>query len=343
MGRKLLIVFLAISAIVGFFVYNKYQEVYAPNVPDKLAKDLLQIPNNSSFSDVLAILQKEKMVIDTTSFTWVAEKMNYKKPKMRAGQFKIQPGSSNIELIRHLRSGKQEPVKVIINNERFVSEIVSAVAPLLAIDSVELMRYVFDENYLAELGFTKETFISMFIPNTYEYYWNVEVDDFFQKLKKEHTKFWLKNNRNQQAEAMNLSPEEVYTLASIIQRETNYEPELPVIAGLYLNRIEKDMLLQADPTVVFANGEFGLRRVLNKHLKFDSPYNTYLYKGLPPGPISMASIAAIDAVLNKKEHDYIFFCAKPDNSGTHAFAKTLAGHNANARKFHRWLNKRGIR
>jgi len=269
--------------------------------------------------------------------------MKFKKPVMRAGQFKITPGSSNINLIRHLRSGKQTPVKVIINNERFVGEIISKVAPLLEPDSMDFMVLAEDPNYLSSLNYTPETFISMFIPNTYEFYWNSTPREFYERLKKENEKFWSKSNRLQKAENLGLNKEEVYTLGSIIQRETNSKPELPVIAGLYLNRLESGMLLQADPTVVFANKEFGLRRVLNKHLKKDSPYNTYMYKGLPPGPISMASIAAIDGVLNKAEHDYIFFCAKPDNSGTHAFAKTLAGHNANARKFHRWLNKRGIR
>jgi len=329
--------------LVGFIGWGKYQDVFSPNVPDSLENDLIQIPSNTSFSQLVNILSDQKIIEDTNSFTWVADQMKFKKPVMRAGQFKIKSGSSNVELIRHLRNGKQTPVKVIINNERFIGEIISKVAPLVEPDSLDFMNLVNDSSYLSSIGYQPETFISMFIPNTYEFYWNVTPKEFFERLKKENEKFWSKNDRLQKAENQGLNKEEVYTLASIIQRETNSKPELPIIAGLYLNRLEKDMLLQADPTVVFANNEFGLRRVLNKHLKKDSPYNTYLYKGLPPGPISMASIAAIDGVLNKKSHDYIFFCAKPDNSGTHAFAKTLAGHNANARKFHRWLNKRGIR
>ncbi len=332
-----------IILIVGIFGYGKYQQVFAPNVPDTLENDILQIPGNSSFSDLMNLLWENKMLTDTSSFSWVADQMKFKKPVMRSGQFKIEPGISNVDLIRHLRNGKQTPVKVVINNERFVGEIISKIAPLVEPDSMDFMTLVNDTSYIKSLDYKPETFISMFIPNTYEFYWNVKPKEFFERIKKENEKFWSKNDRLQKAENQGLNKEEVYTLASIIQRETNSKPELPIIAGLYLNRLEKDMLLQADPTVVFANKEFGLRRVLNKHLKKVSPYNTYLNKGLPPGPISMASIAAIDGVLNRANHDYIFFCAKPDNSGTHAFAKTLAGHNANARKFHRWLNKRGIR
>ena len=329
--------------IGGIFGWGKYQEVFSPNVPENLENELLQIPSNSSFHDLTQLLLEKKIVNDTSSFSWVADQMKFKKPVMRSGQFKIKPGMSNVDLIRLLRNGKQTPVKVIINNERFVGEIISKIALLVEPDSLEFMSLVNDTSYLSSMGYQPETFISMFIPNTYEFYWNVKPKEFFARLKKENEKFWNKNNRLQKAENQGLNKEEAYTLASIIQRETNSKPELPIIAGLYLNRLEKGMLLQADPTVVFANKEFGLRRVLNKHLKKVSPYNTYLNKGLPPGPISMASIAAIDGVLNRKKHDYIFFCAKPDNSGTHAFAKTLAGHNANARKFHRWLNKRGIR
>lgn len=337
--------FLAFALFIAALLYgwNTYRKVYKANVPSELKSDLIQIPSNTSFNEVTRLLHSNEILLDTNSFIWLSGKMNYNKPIVRSGQFKIPAGASNLELIRLLRSGKQEPQKVIINNERFIADIISNVCKQLEPDSISLMNLSRDTAFLSELGYNQDNLISMFIPNTYEFFWNTKPEDFFLRMKKESEKFWDKKGRIDKALELGLTEMEVYTLASIIQKETNAAVELPIIAGLYINRLNKNMLLQADPTVVYANGEFELRRVLNKHLAYDSPYNTYLYKGLPPGPISVASIASIDAVLNRTEHNYIFFCAKPDNSGLHAFAKTLAGHNANARKFHNWLNKRGIR
>ncbi|HFB99774.1 MAG TPA: endolytic transglycosylase MltG, partial [Phaeodactylibacter sp.] len=204
------------------------------------------------------------------------------------------------------------------------------------------MQLAHNQEFINKLGFKKETLISLFIPNTYEFFWNTNAKQFFEKMKKEQGIFWKKNNREKKAADLNMTKAEVYTLASIVERETNQNDEKKRIAGVYLNRLKKGILLQADPTVVFATRDFAARRVLNRHINFDSPYNTYKYAGLPPGPISMASISSIDAVLNAEKHSYLYFCAKPDNSGHHAFAKTLAGHNRNANKFRNWLNKQRI-
>jgi UPF0755 protein len=200
-----------------------------------------------------------------------------------------------------------------------------------------------DEAFWAEHDYELETAMSAFIPNTYQIYWNTSPKAVLLRMIEEHDKFWDKENRRAKAEAMGYTPKEVYTLASIVETESQHKPERPRIAGVYINRLDRGIPLQADPSIVFALGDFSLKRILKKHLQVDSPYNTYKNAGLPPGPIYMSSISSIDAVLNYEEHDYLYFCAKPDFSRTHNFAKTLSAHNVNARNFHKWLNKRGVR
>lgn len=343
MFRKILL-FIFIAAIVGGAIaFKKYQEVFAPNVYESLEDPYFYIPTGASYGDVLTQLKEQKIIIDEASFDWLASQMNYKKDQMRAGRFKIEPGWSNRALISHLRGGKQATVKVILNNERLIEEVAGKVAKVIEADSSELYRLLNDDAFLEKKGYSKETIMSIFIPNTYDFFWNSSAIQFFERMEKEHRGFWGKNNREEKAKRLKMTPQEVYTLASIVERESNKKVERPIIAGVYLNRLERGIALQADPTVVFANKAFDLRRVLNKHLEFDSPYNTYLYPGLPPGPISMASINSIDAVLDAEDHQYIYFCAKPGEIGYHSFAETLAAHNANARKYHRWLNQQQIR
>jgi UPF0755 protein len=185
--------------------------------------------------------------------------------------------------------------------------------------------------------------MSIFVPNTYFVYWSASGEEIRDRLYEEADRFWAKEGRQAKADSLGLSRQEVYTLASIVESESNHDPEKPTIAGVYLNRLQRGIKLDADPTVVFAVGDFGLRRVLFKHLEVDSPYNTYKYAGLPPGPISMASIASIDAVLNPEQHDYLFFVARGDGSGTHMFAKNMTGHSRNIRTFQSQLRERGIR
>ena len=340
--RKLGLVVVVVALIVGFFLWGKYRDVVAANVPDELKSEYVLIPNNAAFSEVVDSLFTNHQLIDTVSFREVAELMSYKKSSMRAGRYKIKSGWSNKELITHLRGGQQAPVKVVFNIGRFVDDVAGKVAPSIQADSAEISQLLHNQQFITAQGYTDETLMSLLIPNTYEFFWNTSAKGFFERMVKEHKVFWGKENREAKAAALNMSKSEVYTLASIVERETNQVPEKKRIAGVYLNRIKKRMLLQADPTAVFATRDFAARRVLNKHINFDSPYNTYKYLGLPPGPISVASISSIDAVLNAESHDYFYFCAKPDNSGFHAFAKTLAGHNRNANKFRAWLNKQRI-
>jgi UPF0755 protein len=343
MSRKNLIL-LAIVALLAIvvFAWQPIRAIFLTGVPQNIEKTYITIPTGSSFEEVIAILKKNNIIEDEKSFAWLAEQMNYKKEKMRAGRYEIKPGWSNRDLITHLRAGEQAPIKVVLNNERLPEDIAGKVAQFIESDSLTILNTLRDPAFLVEIGYKPETLITAFIPNTYEMYWNTEPKAFVKRMLKEHDAFWNKNNRRDKAKALNLSPEEVYTLASIVERETNAISEKPAIAGVYLNRLKVGMKLQADPTSVFATRDFGARRVTQFHTMFDSPYNTYMYTGLPPGPISMASIPSLDAVLNADKHDYIYFCAKADESGTHAFASTLSGHNVNAAKFRAWMAEKGI-
>ncbi|MCB9298711.1 MAG: endolytic transglycosylase MltG [Lewinellaceae bacterium] len=327
--------------IIGAIIYFKF--VGAPAVPHGLKDYYVQVPTNSSYEEVLDILEAKGILKDRQAFTLLAERMKYKRNPMRAGRYELQPGWSLIQLIRHLRGGRQAPVDVVLTNERLPENVAAKAARFIEPDSTDIQALFQDEDYLASIGYTPETLMSMFIPNTYEFFWNTSPRGFVERMAKEHDAFWEKDNRLQKAEALGLKPQEVYTLASIVEKETLVNKEKPRMAGVYLNRLRTGMRLQADPTAVFARRDFDTPRVTHYHTKFDSPYNTYLYAGLPPGPISMASISSIDAVLNAEEHDYIFFCAKGDGSGLHAFAKTLGGHNDNVAEYKRNLTKRGLR
>jgi len=342
MKRKTIGLLIAAILLSGLFLaWKPLKAIYFSGVPTTLEDTVLLIPTGASFDQVVDSLVQGGFLTDAESFIWLAEKMKYKRPIMRAGRYEIEPGWGNRRLIQHLRAGKQAPVNVVLNNERLPEEVAGRVARFLETDSLTLLQTFLDPTVLAEIGYTPETLIALFIPNTYEMFWNTDAKAFLQRMVKENKAFWEKNNRLAKAEAQGLTPVQAYTLASIVERETNTNSEKPTIAGVYLNRLRVNMLLQADPTSVFATRDFGVRRVTLYHTTFDSPYNTYMYKGLPPGPISMASISSLDAVLNPEKHDYLFFCAKPDESGTHAFAVTYAAHLVNAKRFQTWVQQRG--
>lgn len=339
--RILALALLLVVIAAAVYFWKPIQALYFTGVPASLPERFVNIPTGSSFEEVVDILKKGQFIDDEAAFRWLADQMKYKKDKMRAGRFEIQPGWSTRDLIKHLRNGEQAPVKVVFNNERLLEDVAGKAARFIEPDSLSLLNVMRDPAFLTEIGYTPETLMSIFIPNTYEMYWNTDAKSFIKRMLKEHDAFWDKNERRSKAQALHLTPEQVYTLASIVERETNYVPEKPTVAGVYLNRLKINMKLQADPTCVFASRDFTTHRVTDYHLSFPSPYNTYLHEGLPPGPISMASIPSIDAVLNFEKHDYLYFCAKPDDSGTHAFAATLAGHNVNVAKFRAWMRAQG--
>jgi UPF0755 protein len=241
-----------------------------------------------------------------------------------------------------LRNGNQVPVKLTFNNIRLKKDFTERISHQLMLDSPTLLERLNDSSFAASLGFDTATIMTLFIPNTYEMYWNIPVDHFLKRMKTEYNRFWTKE-RLAKADAISLSPAEVSILASIVEEETAKKEEFLLVAGLYLNRLRKGMLLQADPTVKFAANDVTLRRILYHHLEIDSPYNTYKHPGLPPGPIRLPSISAIDAVLNYTEHSYLYMCAKEDFSGAHNFAVTLKEHNTNARNYQAALNRNNIR
>ena len=343
MLKKLFYLFLILLVIGGIGAYWAYDSIFSPNTAFEDDKINIQIPKQSSFDEALAILVEKNVLMDKSSFSRVAGWMNYQRSNVPSGNFEIKKGWGNKQIITQLRSGIQKPKSVTFNNVRTIEELMGPLSSEISLDSVELLSYFGDPIIQSELGFTKETMLSLFIPNTYQMYWDISVENIGKRMKSEHKSFWDKKQRKKKAEDMGMTPAEVYTLASIVEKESLRASERPIIAGLYLNRIKRGIPLQADPTVVFANGDFGLRRVLNKHLEFDSPYNTYKYAGLPPGPIYMPSIESIDAVLNPEDHEYIFMCAKPGYGTEHAFAKTNRGHEKNARQYHQWLSQQGIR
>lgn len=274
-------------------------------------------------------------------FRKLAEHNNYA-GNIRTGRYAMQPEDNMRYLYRRLSMGYQTPVNLTVPSTRTIDRMIRTVARQLMIDSLDIAALTTDTAYCAKMGYTKETLPALFIPNTYEVYWDMTADAFMQRMQREHAAFW-NEERTKKAESIGLTPVEVATLASIVEEETANGAEKPVVAGLYINRLRKGMLLQADPTVKFGLQDFELRRVLNKHLEVDSPYNTYKYAGLPPGPIRIPSIQGLESVLNYTQHNYLYMCAKEDFSGTHNFAATLSQHAANARRYQQALNHRKIK
>ncbi|MEO0788934.1 MAG: endolytic transglycosylase MltG [Bacteroidota bacterium] len=339
--KKLLSLLLLLVVLAGgYFFYLANVENQMPASEETL---VLDIPEGSDYGSVMESLAALGVKPARWLFDPLAQRMNFKRENMRSGRFELPERASMIALIRHLRSAGQATVAVVLNNEREPTDVAGKVAKVLAPDSTEFAAVFRDESILSELGLNRQTLQTIFIPNTYELYWDTSPRQFLERMKSEHDKFWEQNDRTNLAASRGLRPAEVYTLASIVEKESLRPEERPRIAGLYLNRLEQGTLLQADPTVVFANRIFDVGRVLYRHLEYDSPYNTYMYPGLPPGPIAMASPGSIDAVLEPEAHDYLFMCAVGDGSGKHNFAETSAGHARNIRVYQENLRSRGIR
>lgn len=331
------VIFLSL-VIIG---WGFYQKIFAPNVFDNKKDQIIYIPTGSTIDDVVQYLKEEGLVNDTEAFKWVAQKMNYSN-HVKPGKYQLKNKMSNKEIVSLLRSGKQIPVKITFTNIRNCYELAGAVGGKIEADSASIAFLFKEKNFLAKYGLNEENSLCLMIPNTYEFKWNTSAEEFFQRMSVEYKKFWTEQ-RKAKAKRIGLTPTEVCVLASIVDKETRRNDEKPIIAGVYMNRYLKGWKLEADPTLVFAANDFTIRRVLNEHKEIDSPYNTYLYTGLPPGPIGMPAISSIDAVLNYTKHNYMFFCAREDFSGYHSFAKDYQQHLANARKFQRELDKRNIR
>ncbi len=298
----------------------------------------LYIDRDDTIDSVYTKLQDVGKVKEFTGFRLLVE---YKKMNVRTGRYAINPGDNIRGVYNRLKGGLQAPVSVTVPSVRTWNRMSRALSNQLMIDSTEIVTRLLDPKYIAKLGYSKESLYCLFIPNTYEVYWNISADDFLERMQKEHERFW-NNDRKAKLNTLNMTIDQVCTLASIVDEETNNAAEKPTVAGLYLNRLISGIPLQADPTVKFALGNFEIRRVTFKDLETDSPYNTYKYPGLPPGPIRIPSIKAIDSVLNPHRHNYLYMCAKEDFSGSHNFATTLREHTMNARKYQQALNQRKI-
>ena len=338
-GKKVfIIVAILFILIAGFIALKFYRLYFAPNVTGN--QKYLFIKTGSDFGTLLSDLKEKDILKNTGSFEDAAAKMNLS-ANLKPGRYHLKQGMTNRALINLIKAGNQEAVKLKFQNIRKKENFAAYLSNNLEPDSLSFIRVLDSTELIGKYGFNKDNVYAMFIPNTYEMYWNTPAIDFFERMHKEYDKFW-NAERKQKAAALNLTPAQVYTLASIVDAEALYDKEMPIIAGLYLNRLNKGILLQADPTVIFANDDFTVKRVTNKLLQVQSPYNTYKYAGLPPGPIMMPSINAIDAVLNHDHNNYIYMCAKEDFSGYHNFAETKAQHEINANKYRAALNKRNI-
>ena len=335
-----LVVITVLVVLAALILPDLYKKYFKANV-NVTTKTYLYIRTNATYQQVLDSIDKHQLFIDKASFLSLADDRGFR-TRFKSGRYPFEKGMNNRQILNMLVAGNQEAVDLSFRNIRLKENFAASAAKKLEFDSTSLVQLLDSVEFIEAYGFNKENVYTMFIPNSYQMYWNISAKDFFERMNKEYIKFW-NEERLAKAKALNLSQQDVTILASIVDSEALMDKEMPTIAGLYLNRLTKGIKLEADPTVIFANNDFTIRRVLNRHLRKESPYNTYMNLGLPPGPITMPSINAIDAVLNHESHNYIFMCAKEDFSGYHNFATNLSEHLANARKFQAALNARNIK
>jgi len=341
-GRKIIILGIVIfSVLLSSFSFYAYQVIKSPNILVQMEDSYLHIYPGMNFEQLQDTLFEKEIVHDLVAFSLLAKYKGYD-TAVKSGRYLLKGDMSNSEAINLLRSGNQSPVNITFNNIRLITELPEKICSNIALSPDQLRPLLSDSSLIQTYGFNRENFISMFIPNTYEVYWDISADALVERMHREYQQFW-DQEKLAKADSLGLTPKEVSVLASIVNAESlQHAEELPRIAGLYINRLNKNIPLQADPTLRFALGDFTIKRVLNEHKEIDSPYNTYLNTGLPPGPIRSPSIAAINGVLNYEKHDYLYMCAKEDFSGYHNFASNLTDHNRNARLYQNALNRAKI-
>lgn len=339
MKKTLLIICLAIVVLALAIVGSAAYVLFAPNTQNT-EQTTLVIPREATFNQVMDSLQTHEILRNESTFKMAVKAMRFK--TMRVGKYEIAPNLNNYKLVRLLRAGQHYPVKFSFNNIRTLDQFVERVGNHFFFEPEELAALLHDSNFLAEHGLTEATVPAIFIPNSYEIYYDITAEAFFEKMYSQFQQFW-NDSRRKTANEIGLTPFEVSTLASIVEEENFRPSEKAIIAGLYINRLHKDMLLQSDPTVKFAIGDFTRKRILNADLTIDSPYNTYKYKGLPPGPIRIPEASTLDSVLHYRHHDYLFMCAKEDLSGYHNFTSSAAQHAQNAARYRATLNRQKIK
>ncbi|UII33248.1 endolytic transglycosylase MltG [Fulvivirga ulvae] len=334
--RNIFVIFILVFTILlSSFSFYVYQMIYSPNfLVDKEDKVLI-IKSDETFKSLQDKLYDLNYVQDLVSFSFLAKLMDYD-TQVKPGRYLIKANSANLEVLRILRAGLQQPVNLTFNNIRLKEELAERLTRNIELTPEgfnQALKHYINTN---KDGFNDNNIISMFIPNTYQVYYDISGDELLERMHGEYEKFW-NSERRQKAKNLGLTPLEISTLASIVQAESIKKDESAKIAGLYINRLQNGIALQADPTLVFASGDFTIKRVLNVHKDIDSPYNTYKYPGLPPGPINMPFIHSIDAVLNYEDHDYLYMCAREDFSGYHNFASNYNEHLRNAARYQRQL------
>lgn len=335
--KKLLlaiIVLIVLGAIALATIDNPYSEAINDDASITLA-------SGSDFG-MLKDSLKSSGVLNSMSTFELVSRLRSLDSSVKAGHYTLKKGDSYMAIVQRLRAGEQTPITVTFNNIRSLKQFAGVVSKSIEPDSLELITLLKNDSIQQSYGMNQKTMLGMFIPDSYEFYWTTSATKFIDRMHSLYDQFWSEK-RLADLKKSGLSRIEAITLASIVYEESKIVDEMPTIAGVYLNRLRIGMPLQADPTVKFAIGDPSLRRILFKHLEVDSPYNTYKYAGLPPGPIAMPSVAAIESVLNPQKHNYLYFCAKADFSGRHAFARTLSEHNRNAAAYSRELNKRKIK
>jgi len=336
-------ILVSVTAVFIILLFSYYNIMHRDNTNFDEDSTFIYINSSDSIVDILDTINKK--IKSPKTFLRAANRMDYTK-NIKSGRFKLNKGAGNKEIINSLKFNNI-PLTVTFNNQERIQDLAGRVSRQILADSISLLNAFLEKSFLEDNGFDDLNSISMYIPNSYEFFWNVEPNKFRERMLEEYNNFW-NEKRIKQAESIGLSKKEITTLASIVQKESVKLDERPIIAGVYLNRLKKRMRLQADPTVIYSiksyynNFDTIIRRVLYRDLKLKSPYNTYKIKGLPPGPISMPDISSIDAVLDSRSHDYIFFVADPYNPGYHLFASTLRQHNKNKRVYTRWLNSKKI-
>lgn len=294
------------------------------------------IYNNENFEQLSDTLERRNVIKkNSLSYKFFSHFMKLDK-NVKVGHYLIKSNTPMLKVVRSLRNGEQDPMKVTINSLRTKEDFAKKVSQKLLVSEKEIIDYCDSLNYT----YSNQIFFDI-LTDTYQFYWNASCKTIFNRLKNVSDSWW--NKQESSLNQIGLTKQEVIIIASIVQQETTKNDEKPLIAGVYINRLKKGMLLQADPTVKFALGNFSLKRIRSEHLKFDSPFNTYIYKGLPPAPICLPEMSSIKAVLHYSQHNYLYFCAKEDFSGYHNFATTLQEHNANANKYHRALNQKNIK
>ncbi|PQJ14849.1 endolytic transglycosylase MltG [Aureicoccus marinus] len=330
--------------ICGFISYQIYQAVFAVNTNFENERRAIYLPTGANLADLEQQLSPN--IKNWNYFLAVAQRKGYVS-RIKPGKYVLLAGMNNNEIVNTLRS-QNTAVRVTFNNQETLGSLAGRISAQIEADSLSLLEEFTSGEWVDDLGLDEDTALSAFLPNSYEFFWNTSAEEFCKRMIKEHKTYWTEE-RIELAKKQGLTPVQAYTLASIVQKETAKASERPRVAGVYLNRLKKGIKLQADPTVIYAVKQYSgnydtiIKRVLNRDLAVDNPYNTYKYKGLPPGPIAMPDLSALNAVLEPEEHDYYYFVADMERPGFHMFAKTLAQHSRNAQQYYKWINAQGIR